>query len=309
MLTENAVEFSHVKETLRRLSGLWRERAMVNQGLMDQTSIVFAPEKADFAEALVAFREHPRWQGAPSELRSAVLSYGWAIYNLKTVYIECDVVTPACEDLVKCPIGDAMARYELQQAMSEALLDEALHTKMSIGASNYVYRHRNLVPLDYTDFNLVTWRERLLSECGSEGTRRLTRFAIAAASETLITDYLRTLSDDADIQPLCREVTRSHAIDEWGHSGVFSTAAEHIVASLRASERSFFADIVQQTVEMFADNELGAWASAFELLQFPHREEIIRDSERVGKVKVYRDSVMTLLDKLGLQFNSAYSPA
>jgi hypothetical protein len=238
-----------------------------------------------------------------------VLSYGWAIYNLKTVYIECDVVTPACEDLIKSPIGDATARYELQQAMSEALLDEALHTKMSISASNYVYRHRNLVPLDYTAFNLVTWRDRLLSQCGSEGKRRLTRFAIAAASETLITDYLRTLSDDADIQPLCREVTRSHAVDEWGHSGVFSTAAEHVVGSLRASERCFFADIVQQTVEMFADNELGAWASAFELLQFPHGTEIIRDSEQMGKITVYKDSVMTLLDKLGLRSDSMHSPA
>lgn len=309
MLTEDSIESSHVKETLKKLSGLWRERAMVNQGLMDQTSIVFAPQKADFAETLVPFREHPRWQDAPHELRSAVLSYGWAIYNLKTVYIECDVVTPACEDLIKCPIGDATARYELQQAMSEALLDEALHTKMSICASNYIYRHRNLVPLDYSDFNLVTWRDRLLSQCSSEGKRRLARFAIAAASETLITDYLRTLSGDDDIQPLCREVTRSHAMDEWGHSGVFSTAAEHVVGSLRATERAFFSDIVKQTVEMFADNELGAWASAFELLQFPHRKEIIRDSEQVGKVTVYNDSIMTLLDKLGLRSDSIHSPA
>ncbi len=309
MLAEDIVESSHVKETLKKLSGIWRERAMVNHGLVDHTSIAFAPEKADFAETLLPFRAHPRWQDASHELKSDVLSYGWAIYNLKTVYIECDIVTPACEDLIKCPVGETEARYALQQAISEALLDEALHTKMSISACNYVYQHRKLVPLDYTAFNLVTWRARVLSQCDSEAKRRLTRFAIAAASETLITDYLRTLSDDAAIQPLCREVTRSHAIDEWGHSGVFSAAAEHVVGSLSASERQYFADIVPKTVEMFADNELGAWRSVFELLDFPHRDEIIRDSERVGKVKVYRDSVMTLLDKLGLRSTSLHAPA
>jgi hypothetical protein len=202
--------------------------------------------------------------------------------------------------MIKRPFGSVAARYELQQVMSEALLDEALHTKMSITACNYIYRHRNLVPLDYTKFNLVMWRARLLADCESDGRRRLAKFAIATASETLITDYLKTMTDDSDIQPICQEVTRSHAMDEWGHSGVFSVAAEHVVASLSASERRWFASILPRTVEMFADNELGAWAAAFTLLSFPHREEIIGDSLELGKIGIYTDSVTGLIEKLGL---------
>jgi hypothetical protein len=300
MLTDDFVSSSHVKETLIKLSRLWRERAAVNHGPIDHSSLSFEPHRADFSESLLPFRDHPRWKDAPQELKAAALSYGWALYNLKTVYVECDIVTPACEDLIKRPVGSAIARYELQQVMSEALLDEALHTKMSITACNYIYRHRRLVPLDYTNFNLVTWRQRLLAGCESEGKRRLAKFAIATASETLITDYLQTLADDTGIQPICREVTRSHAMDEWGHSGVFSVAAEHVVASLSESERRWFGAIVPKTVEMFADNELGAWAAALDLLSFPHREEIIGDSVKVGKIHIYMQSVSNLLEKLGL---------
>ncbi|SMG54430.1 AurF N-oxygenase family protein [Paraburkholderia susongensis] len=300
MLTDDIVESSHVKETLKKLSLLWRDRAVVNNGPKDYTSIAFDSAKPDFAESLLPFRSHPRWLSAAPELKSTVLSYAWAIYNLKTVYIECDIVTPACEALIKSPVGGGHARYELQQVMSEALLDEALHTKMSISACNYIYQHRKLKPVDYTDFNLVTWRARLLAQCDSEWKRRLTTFAIACASETLITDYLKTLSDDAAIQPLCREVTRAHAIDEWGHSSVFSVAAEHIVGSLSESERAYFANVVPKTVEMFADNEMGAWSTVLTYLDFPHCKEIVEDSEKIGHVKVYQDSVATLLSKLGL---------
>ncbi|GAB7525987.1 diiron oxygenase [Paraburkholderia sp. 2C] len=300
MLTDEAVSSSHVKETLNKLSALWRERATVNHGLVDHSSLSFQPQRADFPEALLPFRNHPRWKEAPDDIKAAALSYAWAIYNLKTVYVECDIVMPACEDLIKRPFGGAAARYELQQVMSEALLDEALHTKMSITACNYIYRHRKLVPLDYTKFNLVMWRERLLADCEAEGKRRLAKFAIAAASETLITDYLNTLAADTDIQPICREVTRSHAMDEWGHSRVFSVAAEHVVASLSESERRWFAGIVQRTVEMFADNELGAWAAALGMLSFPHREEMISDSMESDKINVYTNSVANLLEKLGL---------
>ncbi|WP_321818316.1 MULTISPECIES: diiron oxygenase [unclassified Paraburkholderia] len=307
MHTDDIVESSHVKETLRKLSSLWQDRAMVNKGLIDHTSIAFNPEKPDYAESLLPFSSHPRWLDADTELKNIALSYAWAIYNLKTVYIECDVVTPACEDLIKSPVGNASARYELQQVMTEALLDEALHTKMSVSACNYIYLHRGLRPIDYANFNLVTWRSRLLAKCTSESERRLTRFAIACASETLITDYLKTLSDDAFVQPLCREVTRAHAMDEWGHSSVFSVAADHIVGSLSPSERLYFASVIPQTVEMFADNEMGAWAAVFAKIGFPHREEIVRDVQKIGQVKVYQESVMTLLDKLGLPVQSDWS--
>jgi len=301
MLTKIQSESDHVKSTFEKLSQLWRRRATVNVGPVDHESLDFLKDRPDFADSLLPFRDHPRWKEAPIELKDSVLSYGWAIYNLKTIYVECDIVTPACEDLIKCPVGNTDARFELQRVMSEALLDEALHTKMSITACNYIYKNRGLLPLDFQGFNLVAWRNRLLDEFKSEPERRLARFSIATASETLITDYLKTLADDEIIQPICREVTRSHAIDEWGHSGVFSAAAEHVIAELSCIERNMFAGIVSRTVEMFADNELGAWRKAFEILSFPHHREILDETREVGRVQIYKESVSNLLGKLGLE--------
>jgi hypothetical protein len=88
---------------LRQLSTLWQTRAAVNLDLPDYWALAYDSTKSDFSASLLPFKDHPSWIGAQSELKSKALSYAWAIYNLKTIYIECNVVTPACEDFIKAP--------------------------------------------------------------------------------------------------------------------------------------------------------------------------------------------------------------
>ncbi|MDH2433961.1 diiron oxygenase [Pokkaliibacter sp. MBI-7] len=288
-----------VQKMLQKLTTLWRTRAAVNQDIPVYAELAFDASKRDFSESLLPFRDHDAWLQAPEAIRSACLSYAWGIYNLKTIYIECDVVTPACEDIIKTPPA-SNNRALLQDVMSEALLDEALHTRMSVMACNYIYDHRQLVPLDFTDFNLVQWRRQQLTSCGAEWERRLTRFAIACASETLITDYLKTMAEDTSIQPICHEVTRTHAVDEWSHSSVFSFSAMDIIRGLSEKEREYFRRTVRKTVEMFANNELGAWQAVFNLIGMPHGADILHDTGDSNEVGVYTDSVERLIDRIGL---------
>jgi len=288
-----------VRSMLEKLSTLWKSRAAVNQDIPDYVSLAFDPSKSDFSVSLLPFRNHQAWQEAPESLQSKCLSYAWAIYNLKTIYIECDVVTPACEDIIKTP-PPSHNRALLQDVMSEALLDEALHTRMSIMACNYIYEMRGIPPLDFADFNLVKWRNDILAECGSEWERRLTRFAIACASETLITDYLKTMAEDTTIQTICHEVTRTHAVDEWSHSSVFSLVATDIVHHLNRQERELLRAIILKTVQMFANNELGAWAKVFSMLDFPNAQDILHDVGDSNEISVYTDSVERLIDRIGL---------
>jgi hypothetical protein len=288
-----------VRIMLNKLSTLWKTRAAVNQEIPDYYSLAFDPDKKDFTASLLPFRDHQAWLEAPEELRDKCLSYAWGIYNLKTIYIECDVVTPACEDIIKTP-PQSENRALLQDMMSQALLDEALHTRMSIIACNYKYDMRNLPPLDFSRFNLVRWRDNVLSQCGAEWERRLTRFAIACASETLITDYLKTMAEDNTIQPVCHEVTRTHAIDEWSHSSVFSLVATDIVQCLSRKEQEYLRSIMLKTVQMFANNELGAWATVFSMVEFPHAKDILHDTGDSNEIGVYTDSVEALIDRIGL---------
>lgn len=150
----NSTSHQSVKLMLEKLSDLWHSRAAINNDQIKFNNLVFDAKKADFSEELLPFSEHQVWLEAPENKRSLCLSYAWILYNLKTIYIECDIVTPACEDIIKNPpLSDN--RQLIQDVISQALLDEALHTRMSLLACNYIYQKRNLKYLNFTDFNLM----------------------------------------------------------------------------------------------------------------------------------------------------------
>lgn len=301
MSAEFAVPDSeNVALMLKRLSALWKNRAAVNKSQPEYSDLEFDQTKKDFSESLLPFRQHDAWKEAPEDVKDKCLSYAWGIYNLKTIYIECDIVTPACEDIIKCPPVNSPNRADLQDVMSEALLDEALHTRMSVMACNYIYDRRKLEPLNYTDFNLINWRREMLAGCSAEWQRRLTRFAVACASETLITDYLKVMAEDHSIQRICHEVTRVHAEDEWSHSSVFSYVAYDIVRDLGTSERKYLRDTMLKTADLFADNELGAWETVFRLSGMPYAREIISETERCNEINIYLGSAETVISRIGL---------
>ncbi|MGU3489310.1 diiron oxygenase [Enterobacter bugandensis] len=285
---------------LNKLSALWKNRAAVNKGPYEYTELEFDPDKKDFSMSLLPFKEHDAWREAPDDIKDRCLSYAWGIYNLKTIYIECDIVTPACEDIIKCPPVNSPNRALLQDVMSEALLDEALHTRMSLLASNYIYDRRKIEQLNYRNFNLIDWRQKTLAACNADWQRRLTRFAIACASETLITDYLKVMATDDSIQKICHEVTRIHAEDEWSHSSVFSYVAYDIVRELGPGERKYLRDTMLSTADLFANNELGAWETAFRLAGMPYAQDIIADTESCNEINIYLDSAETVISRIGL---------
>lgn len=304
--SEKNLHSDSVANMLKKLSSLWKHRAAVNNEQMDYQSSYFDPLKKDFSEDLLPFSKHGAWQEASDEVKSKTLSYAWGIYNLKTIYIECDIVTPACEDIIKAPYSAFEDKMIVQDVMSEALLDEALHTRMSISACNYIYTMRNLEPLNFSDFNLVQWRRRIISECTSDWERRLTRFAIACASETLITDYLKVMSEDKSIQNICHEVTKAHAMDEWSHSSVFSYVALDVVKSLNAKEKTYLRDTMRKTIDVFASNELGAWECVLKLINFPNYKDIIADTGDNNEISIYVESVEAIIERIGINENKVY---
>lgn len=300
MNTITIPDSENVALMLKRLSTLWKKRAAVNNKNDEYSEFDFDIYRKDFSESLLPFRHHDAWRNASEEIKGTCLSYAWGIYNLKTIYIECDIVTPACEDIIKSPPILSPNRSKLQGVMSEALLDEALHTRMSVMACNYIYDRRKLTPLDYADFNLISWRRKLLSECGADWQRRLTRFAIACASETLITDYLKVMAKDDSIQKVCHEVTRIHAEDEWSHSSVFSYVAYDIIRDLSLTEKKYLRETMLKTANMFANNELGAWEKVFNMIGIPYAQDIIAETERCNEINVYLDSAKIVIARIGL---------
>ncbi len=288
-----------ISNILDKLSGYWKDNSNVHRFDGDLVDVIFDPEKKDFSEALLPFSEHPSWKCAPDEIKNKCLSYGWILYNMKTVYIECDIVTPVCEDIIKHT--PASSNYvKIQRVISEALLDEALHTKMSIFACNYIYEKRGLKHLGANEFYLSKWLKDKLNNCQSPQERRLVHLAVACASETLITDYLDSLSKDHTIQAICSEVTLKHAADERSHSGVFSHVTVDLLKNATEDEKALFKETALQTLPVFANTEMGEWEKVFKILDFPNYQEIVRDTEQLQNIGIYDKSVKKLFLRLGM---------
>jgi hypothetical protein psyrpo1_21841 len=188
---------------------------------------------------------------------------------------------------------------DVQKVIAEALLDEALHTKMSIGACNYIYQKRNLPHLGENNFYLSQWLNETLNKQLDEKNRRLVQFAVACASETLITDYLDILSKDNTIQNICYEVTKRHALDERSHSGVFSHVALEVLKNESKETRMLFINTLKSTVPLFAHTEMKEWEKIFGILNFPNYQEILRDTDTLKNIGIYDNSVNKLLLRLG----------
>jgi len=120
----------------------------------------------------------------------------------------------------------------------------------------------------------------------------------------MITDYLKTMSEDSSIQAVCHTVTKTHSMDEWSHSSVFSFVATDIVQGLSYKEREHLRSIILGTVQMFANNELGAWEKVFSMIKFPNYRDILNDVGNTNEIGIYTDSVKMLIDRIGLNDNS-----
>jgi len=69
---------------------------------------------------------------------------------------------------------------------------------------------------------------------------------------------------------------------------------------LSHKERGYLRSTILKTVEMFANNELGAWGTVFSMLDFPYAKDMMHDVGDSNEISVYTDSVEALLDRIGL---------
>lgn len=88
---------------LNRLSEYWKNHSSIHFSYGEYDNIQFEKDRDDFSETLLPFYKHPVWINTPKDKKSLCLSYAWILYNMKTIYIECDIVTPVCEQILKNP--------------------------------------------------------------------------------------------------------------------------------------------------------------------------------------------------------------
>ncbi|NMH65925.1 diiron oxygenase [Shewanella salipaludis] len=296
----HSAEDNQIINIINGLTGLWNNRAMIHDG-DPSLDIAFDTNKEDFKDNLLPFHTHPDWLAADAELRRKVLSYGWIIYNEKTIQIESKLITPVCDLIIDAELPGTQNDV-IQHAISQALIDEAFHTLMAVKSVNIVYRERDLKRVKLPKFELIHRLDKMLGDCQTNDDKKLVRLAVACASETLITDYLGSLSKDDMLQPLCYKTVEAHAADEWSHSSVFSYTMAEIFSKLSEQQRGLYLSVLPKAVQAFGDDELDVWERVLEAIDFPKYKVIIEDCRARNRnaINVDIQGISKLLNSLGI---------
>ena len=292
-------EQSQTRLMLNRLAGNWGRRAQVKKPEMEP---LFVPDREDFLEHLLPFRNMPQYQSSSPELKSRVLSCGWLMYNAKTTQIETEIVNPVCLSIMSGQIP-ALHDEASQLAVGETMVDEVYHVHLVERSSRLTRRCRELEHIVVPKFNLVRHMQRRQEEYSEPWQKLMVQFATAAVSEIFISDYLHLLSESEEVQPFNRMTVAAHRQDEMVHGPLFRSLAGLFSEGLTEAQQVTFAEILPEPVTWFADRELEVWLALLEQLEFPHAKEMIQECRSAGKIDLTaldHSGVVSMAEELGI---------
>ncbi len=234
------------------------------------------PEKPDFIERLLPFREHPIYQSLDEATRRKLLSCGWLIYNERVVQVELDIVNPVCNDVIvgKLPGATSQAARE---SMAQALVDEAYHILLVTRACRITREQRGLENLHLPTTNVVQRTRELQASCQEPWQRDLIQLMSGVATEMCISRYLSLLSNASEIQAFNRVTTALHRQDEASHVDLFGTLARDVFTALEPSQQEFIREILPLPWIWFSEGEAEIWRSVLHQLGIPRADEMMND--------------------------------
>lgn len=269
---------------LNRIAKGWGQRAQVKQRELD---LHYDHDKPDFLERLLPFHTHPTYEALSDHLKQKILSCGWIIYNEKTVAIELDIVSPACQDILYENVPGLDNEWA-KEIVCETLVDEAYHLLLVKNANRLTREVRGLGHIRVPQFALVKQMQQEQAKHIAAWAPMLVRLSTAVVSEIFISDYLHLLSDEDSIQPLNRATVAAHRHDELAHSKIFAELTRNFYQALSSSQRSFFAETLPKSIFWFADKELDLWLDVLQQLGVPQAASMIQDCKHVNKIALER---------------------
>ena len=277
---------SEAERMLHMMSKHWERRAIVknDKSMIDYESC-FEHEHEDFIESLLPFYYHPNWIKAPTELKSDVLSWGWIIYNQKTIHIEVEIINPVLEDIILGKIPGAADSLS-KTVISETYVDEAYHTFMALNACNIVIAERNLQKIILPNYDLILSQENFISALDDQDKKCLVRLAAASISETMISAYLEKLSQNRTINRLCWMTAEAHRKDELAHANLFIVLMKKIFPHLDKKKQDYYLSMLPYAIRWFGSQELRVWKVILEQINFPGYESMLDDIQFCGDIQI-----------------------
>jgi hypothetical protein len=261
-------------QLVQRLNQAWPRRATVCTPEKEQALEPFDPTRPDYPIEMVPFFHHPLFQNNNETVKSAVLTWGWIGYNLRTVTAEECVVNPALSVIANSYLGEG--DWHFREAMQQTLIDEHYHTLMHLRAIERTKKDR-AIKTQLTLPPSVTFRrlEALKAELSEQWQRDLAAIAFSVVAEISVNAFLDTLAEDQTIQPQNRKVAELHNRDEYAHSKVLAEIAKVMYRNFDVERRQFFVDMLPQALHAFVAQDYSMWEAILEQLGVEHAEIII----------------------------------
>jgi hypothetical protein len=286
---------------LRRIASRWARRAVVKGDELDYAAL-FHDELPDFPLRMLPFAAHPDFLAAAPEMRSLALTWGWIMYNERTIAAEDHIANPAFVNIMRERFPGSEHPL-IKQTIGQALVDEHYHTLMHVMATALCKRRRQLAPLKLPESVTLRALRAAQAAAGDSWHRDLIQLCFAITSEVSINAYLSLLSQDDTIQPLHRTLTDMHNRDEFGHMILLVEVARVIYGAMTAAEKELFLRSLPFALEAYVAADFTTWKVILRHLGFAKAEAIVEDSRTApGGTSLTRDysGIKLLTDTLGI---------
>jgi len=277
----------------------WYKRSQVSSA-SPYENILFEKDRWDFLPELLPFNHHPLWKIASEQCKRLVTSYGWLMYNMRTVCIETRIVSPLCYEIIEGK-NQITSNFDFLRIVSQTLTDESYHTLLSIEGIKGIIAHRELPDLEWPELNFSKKYSVSLSNCTKKWEKEIIQMGMVVASEVLISDYLALIATSETIQPLCRRVTNTHWRDELAHANIFRLIAKKVISQFEPLQKEFFIECIINASKWFSDKEFATWEVILSFIGTPGAREIISDSmnnKEKHKNSLADIKIMTLINML-----------
>jgi hypothetical protein len=281
-LVENAV--------INRLAGNWARRASVKQREPDLDDL-FEPDRPDYPDALLPFRDHPTYLALDEETRARLRAWGWVSFNKNIMDIEQRVVNPGFGLLAEDAFGTGFDE-PMTIAVTQAMVDEQYHTLMHLNASAVTRRRRGWrIPESALPVGHKARQYGIkVSQAADFEQRALTMLAFTTVAEISINAYLNLVADNTEIQPINRMTATLHNRDEYCHASITDQIAKAAYERFTPAQRRAFLAALADGLEAFAANDYTTWHRIVSLAGVPGGELMVRDVESdPGRKRLLQD--------------------
>jgi 4-aminobenzoate N-oxygenase len=299
---------------IEKMAASWPGRAAVRGDLGKYAADYLDPERPDYPIELVPFARHPRYLAASPAQRREILTWGWLVYNDRTIQSEEHLANPAFTAIMHGAWPGA-EDIRVRQSVQQCLVDEHFHTLMHTTAIHETRAWRGIDQrLDCPPS--ITWRRLVEAQARPDITepwqRSLLLLIFGVVAEVSIKAYLNLIAENDVIQPKHRMIALMHNRDEAAHGQILVEVTKVLWNQMAAQQRRFFIAELPGALSAFVEHDFSAWRAILQQVGLEGADEVIGDcqAEAAETKKMVRDvsgvrqlgAELGILHRLDFQF-------